>query len=165
MSAPENSIPVEVLDAAINAWFGTVPESKDQQEFFRNRMRAALAAAGYPIAPADGDAQTAAVRHVLAERRHQVEIGYNAEHDDTHVNDEIAALACYYLMPPGARAWPATETGYGDTLGKAIIPHGWHADDRQSRRHQLVMGTAMGLAEIERLDRAAIAAQQGKGGN
>lgn len=57
MSAPENSIPVEVLDAAINAWFGTVPESKDQQEFFRNRMRAALAAAGYPTAPADGDAR------------------------------------------------------------------------------------------------------------
>lgn len=59
MIAPENSIPVEVLDAAINAWFGTVPESKDQQEFFRNRMRAALAAAGYPTAPADGDARIA----------------------------------------------------------------------------------------------------------
>lgn len=59
MSAPENSIPVEVLDAAINAWFGTVPESKDQQEFFRNRMRAALAAAGYTAAPAAGDARDA----------------------------------------------------------------------------------------------------------
>lgn len=50
MSAPENSIAVEVLDAAINAWFGTVPESKDQQELFRNRMRAALAAAGVDFA-------------------------------------------------------------------------------------------------------------------
>lgn len=114
--------------------------------------------------PAAGDARAAAARDVLAERRRQVEIGYDAEHDDAHVNDEIAALACYYLMPPGARAWPAAETGYGDTLGKAIIPHGWHGDDRQSRRHQLVMGTAMGPAEIERLDRAAIAAQQGNGG-
>lgn len=114
-------------------------------------------------APAAGDALTDAARDVLAERRHQVEIGYDAEHDDAHVNDEIAALACYYLMPPGAREWPATETGYGDTLGEAMVPNDWHADDRQSRRRQLIMGTAMGLAEIERLDRAAIAAQQGKG--
>lgn len=163
MTATENSIPVEILDAAINGWFSTLPDSKDQQEHFRIRMRAALAAAKWTT-PAAGDAQTAAIRDVLAERRHQVEIGYDAEHDDAHVNEEIAALACYYLMPPGAREWPATETGYGDTLGKAIVPHDWHADDRQSRRRQLVMGTAMGLAEIERLDRAAIAAQQGKGG-
>lgn len=160
MSAPENSIPVEVLDAAIRGWFGTAPDTKDQQQHFRHRMRSALAAAKWS-APAAGDALTAAIRDVLAERRHQVEIGYDAEHDDAHVNDEIAALACYYLMPPGAREWPATEAGYGDTVGEAIVPNDWHADDRQSRRRQLVMGVAMGLAEIERLDRAA---QQGKGG-
>lgn len=54
MSAPENSIPVEVLDAAINGWFGTVPETKNQQHF-RHCMRAALAEAQW-TAPAAGGA-------------------------------------------------------------------------------------------------------------
>lgn len=45
MSATKNSIRIEVLDAAIRGWFGTVPEAKDQQQHFRHRMRAALIAA------------------------------------------------------------------------------------------------------------------------
>ncbi|WP_258127495.1 hypothetical protein [Achromobacter anxifer] len=59
MSAPEISIPVEVVDAAIKGWFSTLPESWDQQEHFRIRMRAAFAAAGYTAAPAAGDARDA----------------------------------------------------------------------------------------------------------
>lgn len=113
-------------------------------------------------APAAGDAQTAAIRDVLAERRHQVDIGYDSDHDDEHDGNEISALAAFYMMPPAVRDWPATETGYGDTFGDAIIPCDWHAERGQPRRHELVMAVAMGLAEIERLDRAA---QQGKGGN
>ncbi|SAI59088.1 Uncharacterised protein [Bordetella ansorpii] len=110
-----------------------------------------------PQAPAAaGDALTQAARDVLAERQHQVEIGYDAAHDDEHVNDEIAALATLYMMPPAARQWPATETGYGDTWGRAIVPEGWHAEHNQPRRKELVMAVAMGLAEIERLDRAAM---------
>lgn len=58
MNAPENSIPVEILDAAINGWFSTLPDSKDQQEHFRIRMRAALAAAKW-TAPAADDARDA----------------------------------------------------------------------------------------------------------
>ncbi|MEN5066710.1 hypothetical protein [Achromobacter aegrifaciens] len=53
MSVPEISIPVEVVDVAINGWFSTLPDSRDQQEHFRIRMRAALAAAGFSAA---GDA-------------------------------------------------------------------------------------------------------------
>jgi len=56
MSAPEISIPVDVVDAAINGWFSTLPDGRDQQEHFRIRMRAALAAAG---CPATGDARDA----------------------------------------------------------------------------------------------------------
>lgn len=45
-----------------------------------------------------------AARDVLDERRRQTEAeGYTPKHDDEHVNDEIAALACFYAMPPGAR--------------------------------------------------------------
>jgi hypothetical protein len=59
MSAPpKNSIPIEVLDAAIRGWFGTVPETKDQQQHFRHRVRTALIAAQW-TGPAAGDARDA----------------------------------------------------------------------------------------------------------
>lgn len=95
-----------------------------------------------------------AAHDVLAERRRQVDAeGWSTEHDDSHVNDEIAALACFYAMPPGAREWPATETGYGSTLGEAIVPNGW-TPKVGDRRQELVKAGALILAEIERLDRA-----------
>lgn len=39
------------------------------------------------------DANTRAVTDVLAERSNQIQSGYDAVHDDEHVNDEIAAMA------------------------------------------------------------------------
>ncbi|MPS76546.1 MAG: hypothetical protein E2591_00555 [Achromobacter sp.] len=61
MTAPENSPPVELVDAAVTAWFAASPRAaltRDQQEHFRERMRAALAAVGFR-APAAGDARNA----------------------------------------------------------------------------------------------------------
>ena len=99
------------------------------------------------------DIQSAAALDVLAERRRQIEKeGYDPTHDDAHVNDEIAALACFYAMPPAAREWCAESTGYGDTLGEAILPDGWVASWSE-RRRELVKAGALILAEIERLDR------------
>jgi hypothetical protein len=93
---------------------------------------------------------------VLAERWHQIaEEGYHPEHDDAHPNGEIAAYAAFYAMPPAAREWPATETGYGDTWGEAIVPADWSVPKEGDRRSELVKAGALILAEIERLDRAA----------
>jgi hypothetical protein len=95
------------------------------------------------------------IADVLEERARQISAkGYDPEHDDTHVNDEIAALAAWYVMPPAARDWNTTSTGYGDTLGEAILP-GWNQPGQKDRRRELVIGAALTLAEIERLDRAA----------
>lgn len=110
-------------------------------------------------------ALTQAARDVLAERQRQITAEGNAPaHDDEHVNDEIAAMACYYVMPPGAREWSGPD-GYGATLGDAIRPEGWDAKDCD-RRRELVKGAALALAELERLDRAdaraAKLAQEGK---
>lgn len=106
-----------------------------------------------------GDAATQSARDVLAERVRQVmEEGWTPEHDDGHVNDEISALASVYAMPQAARYWDASSTGYGDTLAEAVLPHGWVAKDGE-RRRELVKAGALILAEIERLDRAAIAAK------
>lgn len=97
---------------------------------------------------------------VQAERRRQIETkGWIPEHDDEHVCDEIAGLACFYAMPPGARDWNASSTGYGDTLGRAMLPDGWLAKTGD-RRCELVKAGALILAEIERLDRAAAPAQE-----
>ncbi|AHN74712.1 hypothetical protein DA70_09780 [Pandoraea pnomenusa] len=105
---------------------------------------------------------TAAARDVLAERQRQVESeGWTFEHDDEHVNDEIAALAALYAMPQASRYWDASSTGYGDTLAEAMLPHGWVAKDGD-RRRELVKAGALILAEIERIDRAAVAAEQEK---
>lgn len=91
----------------------------------------------------------------IAERQRQLDVEcWSTEHDDGHVNDEIAALACFYAMPPGAREWPATETGYGSTVGEAIVPEGWEPKAGE-RRQELVKAGALIFAEIERLDRAA----------
>jgi hypothetical protein len=104
-----------------------------------------------------------AVLDVLVERERQTsEKGWTPEHDDGHVNDEIAAFACFYAMSPGAREWPASETGYGDTLGAAIVPEGWAAKPGD-RRRELVKAAALVLAEIERLDRAGTQADTGQG--
>ncbi|MDF1653392.1 hypothetical protein P1J24_31905, partial [Pseudomonas aeruginosa] len=91
---------------------------------------------------------------VQAERRRQVEAeGWTPEHDDGHACDEIAAFACYYAMPPAVRDWDASSTGYGATLGEAVLPEGWKPKTGD-RRRELVKACALSLAEIERLDRA-----------
>ncbi|MBB1601250.1 hypothetical protein [Variovorax sp. UMC13] len=96
-----------------------------------------------------------AVQDVAAERvRQMLAKGWTYEHDDEHVQGEIAALAAYYAMPPAARDWPAAETGYGDTFGQAIVPSGWEAKANDDRRRELVKAGALVCAEIERLDRA-----------
>lgn len=111
-----------------------------------------------PAHPANG-AQAGlsdAARDVLAERRRQIEQeGYDIAHDDEHVNDEMAAYATFYAMPPGAREWPAEETGYGLTWGEAIIPEHWGPAKSGVRRSDLIKAGALIVAEIERLDRAA----------
>ncbi|MEQ6763242.1 hypothetical protein [Pseudomonas aeruginosa] len=92
---------------------------------------------------------------VQSERRRQITAeGWTPEHDDEHACDEIAAFACFYAMPPAARDWDASSTGYGDTLGEAILPEGWEPKTGD-RRRELVKAGALILAEIERLDRAA----------
>jgi hypothetical protein len=93
---------------------------------------------------------------VLAERARQIaQEGYDSEHDDSLVNDEIAAMAALLVMPESARDWDASSTSYGRTLGEAIMPPDWNYPRLGDRRDQLVKGAAMALAEIERIDRGA----------
>lgn len=87
---------------------------------------------------------TRALNDVLAERERQIAKGWTREHDDEHTDGWIANAAADMMM-----------------TGQHAIPGTWawkhkHPDspDRLERRSQLVVGAAMALAEIERIDRA-----------
>lgn len=102
------------------------------------------------------DEMTRAAQDVLAERKRQIEAeGWSPEHDDEHDQGELAdAAGCYALFrtprepnyaPP--RYWPWDET--------------WWKPVKDKRRN-LVKSAALLLAEIERLDRAALAGKEGE---
>lgn len=102
-------------------------------------------------ARAAGDALDAAARDVLAERQRQISAeGWTAEKDDTYAKFELAdAAAQYALLAAGWKhldVWPWERSWL-----KPSTP-----------RRNLVKAAALILAEIERLDRAAIAQQKGE---
>lgn len=92
---------------------------------------------------------------IAAERRRQIEVeGWSSEHDDTHSGSELAmAAACYALLGSGrsvpAGMWPWRREG------------DWPKP--KSKRRDLIRAAALIVAEIERLDRAALAGEAGRG--
>lgn len=138
-----------------------VPE-KDRAEKLQLIACEALSAAPRP--------RSAAAADVLAERLRQVEAeGWTSEHDDAHSDRSMAlAGACYAMFAAaGDRARASTEMPAGLTVHSKRI-EGWAAWleiwpwERSwwkptDRRRDLVKAAALIIAEIERLDRAAIA--------
>ncbi len=108
---------------------------------------------------------TKAAQDVLNERQRQVSVeGWTPEHDDAHATGEIARAAATYAIAGG---WPdqaerAVMDEFGDSSAtphriQAVWPWSrewWRPTDR---RRDLVKAGALILAEIERLDRAALA--------
>ncbi|WP_243731175.1 hypothetical protein [Pseudomonas aeruginosa] len=90
---------------------------------------------------------------VQAERRRQVEAeGWTPEHDDAHSHGEMArAAACYAL---------AGSSAPNDGTAALLVSLAWPWDEQwwkpTTTRRDLVKACALGLAEIERLDRAGI---------
>lgn len=99
-----------------------------------------------PATPAE------AAKDVLAERQRQISTeGWTPEHDDTHINREMAqAAACYTLNAAGWKTEALRE----------CWPRAWASAwfKPTDQRHNLVKAGALILAEIERLDRAALRA-------
>lgn len=110
-----------------------------------------------------------AVRDVLAERRRQTEAeGWTLGHDDGHDDGALSMAAAGYaleaseailncaheLTGPGE---PSLDDVQGGTPSAAVWPAGWEFKPATPRR-MLVKAGALILAEIERLDRAALAA-------
>jgi hypothetical protein len=108
----------------------------------------------------------AAIDDVAAERKRQIEgEGYDAAHDDEHINGEIALAACCYAAPDllfvkddRANAiimrdpWPWEERFDKRRYnGNVVLPN--HRLAIQRRRDLAVKAAALMVAEIERLDR------------
>ena len=100
---------------------------------------------------------TAAERDVLAERSRQCVVeGWTPTHDDEHDGSEMAiAAACYALSASGwsiTALWEIWPKAWGVN---------WFKPNYTSPRRDLVKAGALIIAEIERLDRAALAKLEG----
>ena len=111
----------------------------------REAKLAALRASG----ERDGEV-TPAARDVLAERERQKSVeGWTKAHDDAHSDGALAIGAARYAVL-GTDA----TVSHPDDVAADWIKHG------PSERRQLVKAGALILAEIERLDRAALSSHQ-----
>ena len=96
-----------------------------------------------------------AVFLISIERQRQInEEGYSIEHDDKHVNGELANFACCYALEPMG--------GDASNMVKTLNPEGWELkfscnentdDNIDGRIKDLIKAGALIAAEIERLDR------------
>jgi hypothetical protein len=105
-----------------------------------------------PAAPADGEV----VGEIAAERRRQMEIeGWALEHDDKHNHEEMADAAACYAMKRSARRHIVNQYTTDDLLSR-LWP--WAAEwwKPDTRRRDLIKAGALIVAEIERIDRAAL---------
>lgn len=96
-----------------------------------------------------GPVASQAAIDVLAERQRQIEVeGWSPEHDDSHDGGEMSSAAAAYSM-----------LAAGGTEENALRLWPWekHWLKPGPARQMLVKATALNLAEIERLDRAAAA--------
>ena len=104
------------------------------------------------LAAAPGTEVPQAWLDVQAERRRQITAeGWTPEHDDAHSHGQMArAAACYAL---------AGSSAPNDGTAALLVSLAWPWDEQwwkpTTTRRDLVKACALGLAEIERLDRAA----------
>lgn len=113
------------------------------------------------------EAATPALNDVIAERQRQITTeGWTPEHDDQHSDNELAgAAACYAMNMHDFYIHYTDELNWSE----APKPDDWPWSEEwwkpTNPRRDLVKAAALILAEIERLDRAAIAKAAGESEN
>lgn len=123
------------------------------QQLLAEHFPDAPQSSGNPGPLAAVDELSGAARDVLAERKRQIEVeGWTPARDDVYAMGALAkAAACY-----------AAEAGFQNTEGGIPSMWPWAAAwwKPTNARRDLIKAGALILAEIERLDRAAIAASK-----
>ena len=139
-------------------------EDRSGREYCHRLALAALAALSELTAQrGEGNA----LRDIAAERCRQVEQeGWTPEHDDEHSDYSLAQAAATYAIGAtvgGPERSVMDEFGRSGTVSR--VHSLWPWDDAwfkpKSRRRDLVKAGALIVAEIERLDRAALARHGG----
>lgn len=82
---------------------------------------------------------------VAAERQKQVALGYSTVSDDAYVDRELARASAAYAL-----------NGANQRTGSLFWPWPGHSWQPADPRRDLIRAAALALAEVERLDRAAI---------
>lgn len=95
------------------------------------------------------------------ERQRQItEEGWTPEHDDEHVNGELADVAACYAT---AHRWVSMG---GIEAPLEVYPENWDLKwfkkQKHDRKRQLIIAGALLIAELERLDRAEVAQCEAK---
>jgi hypothetical protein len=103
------------------------------------------------------------IEDIAAERRRQVEVeGWLPEHDDEHADGSLGQVAACYADPDR----PMGQASNYPNRGMHEIPQRWPASwghrwwKPKDRRRDLIRAGALIVAEIERLDRAALLAAE-----
>lgn len=91
---------------------------------------------------------------VTAERRRQIGLGHDAEHDDDHIGEQLAKAAACYALP----GWALIPSRKSNSVGDRV-PYDWpwEADSwkpsHDDRKRHIVKAMALLAAEHERLER------------
>lgn len=94
-----------------------------------------------------------ALREIATERRRQIEVeGWTADHDDEHQCGELARAAASYVLASD----PGPQAGAGNGEALAVWPWSLEWWKPQDPCRNLIRAGALIIAEIERLDRAAV---------
>ncbi|WP_051643991.1 hypothetical protein [Kosakonia radicincitans] len=115
---------------------------------------------------AENAALSAALTDIIAERQRQQSVeGWTPEHDDKHINGEMAFAAASYAFHAAAAMWDLEDCG--TEYDSHPAPKNWPWEPEwwkpTTQRRDLVKAAALIAAEIERIDRAARKSEQVKG--
>ena len=146
----------EALEAIELALRMNIPAAEilDENSPIRDGIRAALTAL-------DPDALSQAARDVLAERQRQISAeGWTPEHDDEHSRGEMGRAAAAYALDTASQLseHPGVSKHFA-LLATGIWPWNHASHKPADERRNLIKAGALILAEIERLDRAAMSSQ------
>jgi len=99
-----------------------------------------------------------ALKDIAAERQRQIEgEGWTSEHDDKHRSGQLATAAAVYALTGSSAGRASWDRGQEPSLTEQIWPWDWSwFKPTGNARRDLVKAGALIVAEIERLDRAAV---------
>ena len=100
------------------------------------------------------------IEEIAAERKRQIEVeGWTAEHNDQHTLSQMAKAACSYCESAAYSPLFCRIPGHAFAVPRRW-PHDWSLDwwKPTTERCDLIKAAALIVAEVERLDRAALRA-------